>query len=556
MPEAQPEKPFPPGGLSGLGRVLVPEEMAAFYSGLTEPEQKLFIGQLKSDHLQKCRESYPVFGEYVLVDEKTRQPIKQAPVHLAWDKLIIEHNRVVLFSHVDSGKTQSITIGRVLWELGRNPSLRVVIVSNIVAQAGKFLALIAQYIEESDRLHEVFPRLRPSKKGMWQPMNAITVEREPGPKDPSVQAIGVRGNVIGHRCDLLLLDDALDFDNTRTDHQRREVIDWFSTTLGGRLDEESRAWSLGVPHHKKDLQHELVARGWKGFRFPVERDGVILHPRWTRARIEQAERDMGPLEASRQLRCLARSDEDAAFKAEDIQACIELGDGYDLVYEVGKMPADCIAVTGVDIAVSRKKKSDLTAIVTIFGHADGRRQLAMVETGRWHGREILQKIQETHDRYQSVVFVEDNASQAFLVQFAQEANTELPVRGFTTGMNKHQGFGIESIAAEMAARKWIIPSTERRCHPEVTKMLDELLYYDPNGHTGDRLSALWISKEGLRSLRRTSRPASLTMSQIRVGKKPPQARRGPSRFAPAAAEPQAQGGFHPVTFRERRRRTG
>jgi len=62
------------------------------------------------------------------------------------------------------------------------------------------------------------------------------------------------------------------------------------------------------------------------------------------------------------------------------------------------------------------------------------------------------------------------------------------VRPFTTGRNKvHPEFGIESLAAEMAAGKWIIPNRDGKMHSEVEALINEMLYYDPKAHTGDRL---------------------------------------------------------------------
>jgi hypothetical protein len=66
--------------------------------------------------------------------------------------------------------------------------------------------------------------------------------------------------------------------------------------------------------------------------------------------------------------------------------------------------------------------------------------------------------------------------------------------------NKHHPeYGVESLAAEMAAGKWIIPcELDGSVQPEVSLWLTEMLYYDPQGHTGDRLMASWIAREGAR----------------------------------------------------------
>ncbi len=89
-------------------------------------------------------------------------------------------------------------------------------------------------------------------------------------------------------------------------------------------------------------------------------------------------------------------------------------------------------------------------------------------------------------------------SQDFILQFLRSSSA-IPVKPFTTGRNKvHPEFGVESIAAEMAAGKWVIPNRDGRMHSEVEALVNEMLYYDPKSHTGDRLMALWFAREAAR----------------------------------------------------------
>jgi hypothetical protein len=105
-------------------------------------------------------------------------------------------------------------------------------------------------------------------------------------------------------------------------------------------------------------------------------------------------------------------------------------------------------------------------------------------------------VEEDHS-YTVEEFVVHNA-QDFLLQFLR-AGTSVPVRPFTTGRNKvHPEFGVESLAAEMAAGKWVIPNRDGRMHAEVDALVNEMLYYDPRSHTGDRLMAMWFSREAAR----------------------------------------------------------
>ena len=84
-----------------------------------------------------ARQDINSFIEYVLRDEETGEPIKQSDLHRTWHQALDQHSRVMIWSHIASGKTQQLSIGRVLFELGKNPGLRVVVASNAEKQAEK-----------------------------------------------------------------------------------------------------------------------------------------------------------------------------------------------------------------------------------------------------------------------------------------------------------------------------------------------------------------------------------------------------------------------------------
>lgn len=492
-----------------------------------------------------AREDASVFNQFVLRDERTGKRIKQAPMHRQWHRLIDMHQRLVFWAHVDAGKTQQVSVGRILWELGRNPNLRTVVITKTSDLAQKIVRSAGQYIEKSDALREVFPDLRPSSDPSlpWTSQK-LTVERQVFAKEASVQASGVFGNILGTRIDLLVLDDVIDAENTRTATPREHLWNWVRATLFGRLSEEARVVVMGNAWHPEDLLHRLGREPrFKAYRFPVQNAaGELTWPdHWSEDRIAKARLDMGPLEFSRALLCQARDDETARFKREWIERCTLRGKGLSLLHTAGDLleevargqygtfgiqdfdgavteerAADAarrlgdseregpIAVrfyTGVDLAVQAHAAADLTCIFTIAVLPNGDRRIMAVESGRWAAPEILKRIVDHHQRYGSICVVENNAAQDYLVQMLRE-HTAVPVRGFTTGKQKASPeFGVESLAAEFANGKWIIPSgpngTERG--KELDAWVTELVHYEPPpAHTGDRLMACWFAREGAR----------------------------------------------------------
>lgn len=438
------------------------------------------------------------FMEYVLRDEMTGMPVAQAPIHEAWQYLANDHKRLLIWAHIESGKTSQLSIGRTLFELGRNPNLRICIVSNTHGQASKVLRAVAKYVEQSEDLRRVFPGLIPDEP--WTG-GQLTVKRAYVSKDPSVQVFGIHGNVVGSRIDLLILDDILDPENTRSPALRDDLWHWYHATLAGRLTANARVLCVGTAYHPDDALHRFSQQpGWHAKRFPVI-DPATGQPRWPErwplSRIEEKRIEFGPGEFARQMLCLARDDADSRFKQEWIDTCLKRGAELELPVTMPERLMGCRVYTGVDLAVQRHSAADYTVLFTIAVHPNGDREVLSISTGRWSGPQIIERIVEAHGRWGSIVIVENNAAQDFILQFTRNSSA-VPVLPHTTGRNKaNPEFGIESVGTEMKNGKWIIPS-KGRLHPEVAQWVQEMLYYDPAAHTGDRLMASWFAREGAR----------------------------------------------------------
>lgn len=451
------------------------------------------------DRLRPLALSDPaLFNAMIIRDETTGEPIHLAPMHEAWHDLIDQHDRLVIWSHTEAGKSQQVSIGRTLYELGRNNSCRVAIVSNTHGQAAKLIRSISKYIEQSDELRAI-TGLRPGDP--WS-ANQLYVQRPLISKDPSVQACGIGGNILGARVDFLILDDVLDYENCRTADQRKKLIEWYDATLAGRLTATARVCVVGTAFNPDDLLHNLARRqGWKAVRYPVinETTGTPRWPeRWPQERIERARQDRGPIEFARQMLCKPRTDEEARFRWEWIAKCLARGNGRRLAYGLQSVPPGCRVVTGVDLGVQQHSSADLTVMTTIIIHPNEDREILNIESGRWSGPDIVGRIIDQHRRYQSIVVVENNAAQDYIRQFAR-GQSAVPIRGYTTGRTKaHPEFGVEGIATELSMGKWIIPCDGDQRHPEVEALLNEMLYYEPTAHTGDRLMSLFFAREGAR----------------------------------------------------------
>lgn len=470
------------------------------------------IRQLKPDEVDYvyeqwyslARTDFNVFAQLVAVDEETQQPIKQAPIHRRWAELAEQHNRLLIWSSINSGKTTQISILRTLWEIGRDHTLRVVILSNTKSIAEKIVKAIAAYIETSDMVKAIFPDLMEDPKGPWTNTELRVIGNKA--KDPSVRAVGVHGALTSARVDRLIVDDILDPENTNTDANRKELKRWYKAVSVGRLSVRGKILVVGTAYHPKDLLHDLARqRNFKYFRFPVyDSAGNIAWPeKWTQERIDLMREELGPAEFARQMLCLARDDDEARFKQDWIDAALVAGEGLTLIYQLEEIPADCFVFTGVDLAVKKKKRADETVFFTFIEDSRGRRRLLNIEAGKFTGPEIVQKIVDHHRRYGSSIVVEDNAAQDFILQFAKEENSipaGVVVPHTTTKAKRDPIFGVEGLAVELSQNKWLIPCQAKKVSAQVEKWIEEMLFYSPKSHTGDRLMACYFARARARSL--------------------------------------------------------
>jgi len=409
-----------------------------------QTDQFTIAERARQARIVTARSEINTFLELVLKDEFSGNTVIQAPCHEIWHEACDIHDRVLLYAHRESGKTTQMAVGRPLFELGKNPDIRIAIISNTFRQAEKIVRNIANYIETNEMLRLIFPRLIPGEP--WT-SSAITVRSERPKRDPSVQAIGVHGQVLGARIDLAILDDILSFENTMNPSQRRDLYDWYHATIVGTLTRHARVIIIGTAWHPDDMLHrfEKQTAVWHTMRFPlIDSKGAAAWPEaWPQDRITRKRVELGPTEFARQMMCKARDDSESRFKQEWMDACLEAGDKcctattasefyayhpdlapaswLDEVEEVDERIeiVEAIAkltegveggfLTGVDLGVQRNASADETVIFTIFLHPNNFRQVVEVQAGKWTGPEIVAKIINVHRRFGSIVCVENNS---------------------------------------------------------------------------------------------------------------------------------------------------
>lgn len=157
-------------------------------------------------------------------------------------------------------KSQTITVAYTLWRIVKDPTLSVVLVSKTQRLAIQFLLTIKSYLTN--------PQWKPMQEkfgpaggfdqdaASWKADQIYFADsiRDVKEKDPTVQAIGIGGQVYGARADLIIVDDAVD--NANAAHYE-DQINWLTTEVGSRLPDGGKILIVGTRLAPKDLYLEL-----------------------------------------------------------------------------------------------------------------------------------------------------------------------------------------------------------------------------------------------------------------------------------------------------------
>jgi hypothetical protein len=285
-----------------------------------------------------ARRDVNTFCEFVMRDPKGR-PWQQAAFHREWHRLLPEAgpSRSVIVAPRGSAKNSQLSVARVLWELGRNPELRIKLVCSTDDLASKLLGEVSRTITHNRRLRLVFPQLRPDPQGPWT-RTQLRVVRAGLAKDPSVEAHGVLSAGVGGRADVLVCDDICDQRTAVLQPAMRDQIKRvFYETWLPLLGPEGRAVYVATVWHPSDLTVELRDSGhwtiwWRGAR--DELTGELLWPEvWSEEALRRTESEIGSRAFARQFLLQAVSDEERLFSADAIARC------RDVRYVVGRLPA-------------------------------------------------------------------------------------------------------------------------------------------------------------------------------------------------------------------------
>ena len=274
-------------------------------------------------------------------------------------------------------KTTCVSVKYVLWRIGRNPNIRVVVISRTGALAQDINREVRRNIENNPWYAKVFLGLRGRPRTEGRPDapwgdERFQVGRPKIMKDATFYGTGLEGSVTGIRADLLILDDPFDLNEVRTEAQRAKVKEWInSVTISilppqGELIVIGTRWAEGDYYGgllEKSIENGgnwvcMVYRAIENYEDEPE-DWRLLWPEaWTPEALVQRREIVG----DRMFASLYQNDpaalKGALFKEDKLTY-------YDPEFFARAQSKYFEFVMAVDPAISEDSQADRTAIVTV-----------------------------------------------------------------------------------------------------------------------------------------------------------------------------------------------
>ena len=397
-------------------------------------DRRLIAGLLLRYRTQRAQHDPDAFVSFCLTDS-SGHALQQSEIHRDLQAFLSGHRKALIELPRDHGKSMQIC-ARVLWELGRDPSLRVKIVCATEAVAAERGRFVQEAIARNPLLRLVFPKLRPARP--WG-TTRFTIHRPANAIGPSVTAMGIGAALTGTRADLLVCDDIVDVRAVGSRSERERIKANFRDNLMNLLEPDGRCWNLFTPWHADDLNSELKRNGsFAHFRRAIDENLTPVWPeRWSRKRLEERRQEIGSASFARGYRLVPLVDEEVPIKSNWVKFWID------------EKSVETI-VLAIDPAVSVKAKADASALV-VLGRSDIN-QIRCLDAiaRRVNAPDLVYLIDGMERRWQpDVILFETNAAFAGIKDLlAKHARFGPKIKGVTQSRDKASRVGAFSVLVE------------------------------------------------------------------------------------------------------------
>lgn len=279
-----------------------------------------------------------------------------------------------------SGKSTICTVGRTIFDLIKNPNLRICIASRIRPQSIMRLREIRSHFETNSLLIEMFgPQANP--RGLWNATEIEVLPRTSTDATPSIMCVGATGSIAGAHFDISREDDLIDKTNSATETTRVEFLEWYNATYEPMFDpatpdvpQRGTHDRVGTRYHPLDAYGTWIKQSEEAKRLGEKHMAINVVPaltlvdgqeisfwpeRWNVEELRSRRRKIGRIAFDFQYQGITTGAQGELFNWDDF---IEIAED--------DVPKGLKKYLGVDLAISEKRRADNFAMVVIG--VDGR----------------------------------------------------------------------------------------------------------------------------------------------------------------------------------------
>lgn len=293
------------------------------------------------------------------------------PFHYSLLRFQFLHRESLQLVFRGAGKTTICTITKCIHYLLKDPNLRILLASKTGPNAQAFLKEIKGHFEANERLAEIFglyydPRL----VNKWDSTEIEVLPRTTHTKEASITCVGVDGTIVSKHYDVIIGDDLVDEDNSRTEYMREKAKVWYYKTLEPTLESpdadiphRGEYHRLGTRYHYADLYGHLIDNELATHHqvIPSLKDGQSPWPeKYPPEWFEAKRKKMGIIIFNSQYQCDTEAMKGEIFQYESCQ-----------IIKGEDIPDDLKIYIGVDLAISEKEAADHFALCVIGEDTNG-----------------------------------------------------------------------------------------------------------------------------------------------------------------------------------------
>ena len=196
-------------------------------------------------------------------------------VHSDFVETVLGGNRVLMLAPRGFGKSKVVQ-GLVAHYILNNPNKRVMLISQSYSKSTIFMSGIKRVLESNGIVKDVWGDV---KGDNWRDDSITLKTRTANHVEPNLISLGAgSSSCTGLHADLIILDDATDFDVVRSSVKTERLELWFKTALLPCLVPGGRVIAIGTKYGVNDLYSVLEEMDYDKTVYPAIRDGKSLCP--------------------------------------------------------------------------------------------------------------------------------------------------------------------------------------------------------------------------------------------------------------------------------------